>query len=69
MFLVQDPNNRAKCAVFFRKCLDFLDEPDHLVLMLSIIIIMENFIYIYVLYLFSQVSSVIFFSHLIEVWG
>ncbi|KAF2297405.1 hypothetical protein GH714_023190 [Hevea brasiliensis] len=25
------PNNRAKCASFFRKCLDFLDEPDHLV--------------------------------------
>ncbi|KAE8701858.1 Detected protein of unknown function [Hibiscus syriacus] len=24
-------NNRAKCANFFKKCLDFLDEPDHLV--------------------------------------
>ncbi|KAK9270762.1 hypothetical protein L1049_026345 [Liquidambar formosana] len=24
-------NNRAKCASFFKKCLDFLDEPDHLV--------------------------------------
>ncbi|XVF30015.1 hypothetical protein REPUB_Repub16aG0020700 [Reevesia pubescens] len=24
-------NNRAKCARFFKKCLDFLDEPDHLV--------------------------------------
>ncbi|XP_022773517.1 uncharacterized protein LOC111315777 isoform X2 [Durio zibethinus] len=24
-------NNRAKCAKFFKKCLDFLDEPDHLV--------------------------------------
>ncbi|XP_022773518.1 uncharacterized protein LOC111315777 isoform X3 [Durio zibethinus] len=23
-------NNRAKCAKFFKKCLDFLDEPDHL---------------------------------------
>ncbi|KAF5749330.1 hypothetical protein HS088_TW04G01298 [Tripterygium wilfordii] len=26
------PNDRAKCAVFFKKCLQFLDEPDHLVL-------------------------------------
>lgn len=25
------PNNRAKCAAFFQKCLDFLDEPDQLV--------------------------------------
>ncbi|KAJ8760639.1 hypothetical protein K2173_015306 [Erythroxylum novogranatense] len=25
------PNNREKCASFFRKCLEFLDEPDHLV--------------------------------------
>ncbi|XP_010530159.1 PREDICTED: uncharacterized protein LOC104806788 [Tarenaya hassleriana] len=25
------PNDRAKCARFLRKCLDFLDEPDHLV--------------------------------------
>ncbi|KAB1212093.1 Erythroid differentiation-related factor 1 [Morella rubra] len=25
------PNNRARCVRFFRKCLDFLDEPDHLV--------------------------------------
>ncbi|OMO59516.1 Tetratricopeptide-like helical [Corchorus capsularis] len=24
-------SNRAKCAKFFKKCLDFLDEPDHLV--------------------------------------
>ncbi|XVF63291.1 hypothetical protein PTKIN_Ptkin09bG0076200 [Pterospermum kingtungense] len=24
-------NNQAKCAKFFKKCLDFLDEPDHLV--------------------------------------
>ncbi|XVE60779.1 hypothetical protein DITRI_Ditri05aG0154700 [Diplodiscus trichospermus] len=24
-------DNRAKCAKFFKKCLDFLDEPDHLV--------------------------------------
>ncbi|KAK8355172.1 hypothetical protein V6Z12_A05G269700 [Gossypium hirsutum] len=24
-------NNRAKCANFFKKCLEFLDEPDHLV--------------------------------------
>ncbi|XP_065881613.1 uncharacterized protein [Euphorbia lathyris] len=24
-------NNRAKCVRFFRKCLEFLDEPDHLV--------------------------------------
>ncbi|XP_039024513.1 uncharacterized protein LOC120157476 isoform X2 [Hibiscus syriacus] len=24
-------NNRAKCANFFKKCLDLLDEPDHLV--------------------------------------
>lgn len=24
-------NNPAKCAKFFKKCLDFLDEPDHLV--------------------------------------
>ncbi|GAV66050.1 hypothetical protein CFOL_v3_09561 [Cephalotus follicularis] len=26
------PNNKAKCARFFRKCLEFLDELDHLVL-------------------------------------
>ncbi|XP_057974865.1 uncharacterized protein LOC131162427 [Malania oleifera] len=25
------PNSKAKCAVFFKKCLDFLDESDHLV--------------------------------------
>lgn len=25
------PNNRARCVRFFRQCLDFLDEPDHLV--------------------------------------
>ncbi|KAG8378408.1 hypothetical protein BUALT_Bualt08G0134300 [Buddleja alternifolia] len=25
------PNNRARCARFFQKCLSFLDEPDHLV--------------------------------------
>ncbi|WOG81916.1 hypothetical protein DCAR_0101072 [Daucus carota subsp. sativus] len=25
------PADRARCASFFRKCLDFLDEPDHLV--------------------------------------
>ncbi|PIN01718.1 hypothetical protein CDL12_25775 [Handroanthus impetiginosus] len=25
------PNNRARCAGFFQKCLNFLDEPDHLV--------------------------------------
>ncbi|KAM3712015.1 hypothetical protein ACB098_01G152400 [Castanea mollissima] len=25
------PNNRARCVRFFRKCLDFLDEPNHLV--------------------------------------
>ncbi|KAJ7973929.1 Erythroid differentiation-related factor 1 [Quillaja saponaria] len=24
------PNNRARCVRFFKKCLDFLDEPDHL---------------------------------------
>ncbi|XP_057490656.1 uncharacterized protein LOC130776439 [Actinidia eriantha] len=26
------PNNRARCARFFRKCLDFVDDPDHLVI-------------------------------------
>uniref|UniRef100_A0A5B7A8Y3 Uncharacterized protein n=1 Tax=Davidia involucrata TaxID=16924 RepID=A0A5B7A8Y3_DAVIN len=25
------PNSRARCARFFKNCLDFLDEPDHLV--------------------------------------
>ncbi|KDP43363.1 hypothetical protein JCGZ_25468 [Jatropha curcas] len=25
------PNNRTKCARFFRKCLEYLDDPDHLV--------------------------------------
>lgn len=25
------PKNRAKCARFFKKCFDFLDEPDHMV--------------------------------------
>ncbi|MCL7039795.1 hypothetical protein MKW94_025901 [Papaver nudicaule] len=29
------PNSRAKCANFFRKCLDFLDEQDHLVVRAS----------------------------------
>ncbi|XP_047341458.1 uncharacterized protein LOC124945125 [Impatiens glandulifera] len=29
--LSMSPNNRTRCAMFFRKCLDFLDEPDHLV--------------------------------------
>ncbi|KAA8546313.1 hypothetical protein F0562_002948 [Nyssa sinensis] len=29
--LSMSPNNRARCARFFKKCLDFLDEPDHLV--------------------------------------
>ncbi|XP_059630898.1 uncharacterized protein LOC132273833 isoform X2 [Cornus florida] len=28
-------NNRAKCARFFKDCLDFLDEPDHLVVRAS----------------------------------
>lgn len=27
----QVPKNMAKCARFFQKCLEFLDEPDHLV--------------------------------------
>lgn len=31
MFLLQAPDNRAKCAKFFKKCLDFLREHDHLV--------------------------------------
>ncbi|XP_047342228.1 uncharacterized protein LOC124945778 [Impatiens glandulifera] len=30
--LSMSPNNRARCAMFFRKCLDFLDDPDYLVL-------------------------------------
>ncbi|CAN0928276.1 Erythroid differentiation-related factor 1 [Linum grandiflorum] len=29
------PNRRAKCARFFRKCLEFLEEPDHLVVRAS----------------------------------
>lgn len=29
--LSMSPNNRARCARFFKKCLDLLDEPDHLV--------------------------------------
>lgn len=29
--LSMSPNNRARCARFFKKCLNFLDEPDHLV--------------------------------------
>lgn len=33
--MVQASNNPAKCAKFFKKCLDFLDEPDHLVNMFS----------------------------------
>lgn len=28
---MHSPNSRARCARFFKKCLDFLDEPDHLV--------------------------------------
>ncbi|GJN17016.1 hypothetical protein PR202_gb04054 [Eleusine coracana subsp. coracana] len=31
MSLSKVPSNRAKCAKFFRKCLDFLSEQDHLV--------------------------------------
>ncbi|XAR62665.1 hypothetical protein NMG60_11017511 [Bertholletia excelsa] len=29
--LSMSPNNKARCARFFKKCIDFLDEPDHLV--------------------------------------
>ncbi|CAK9155475.1 unnamed protein product [Ilex paraguariensis] len=29
--LSMSPNNRARCAKFFKKCLNILDEPDHLV--------------------------------------
>ncbi|KAF3661618.1 putative subtilisin-like protease-like [Capsicum annuum] len=29
--LSMSPENKSRCASFFRKCLDFLDEPDHLV--------------------------------------
>lgn len=29
--LSMSPQNRARCAKFFKKCLDFLDQPDHLV--------------------------------------
>ncbi|KAB5512602.1 hypothetical protein DKX38_029630 [Salix brachista] len=29
------PNNRAKCARFFQQCLEFLDDPDHLVVRAS----------------------------------
>lgn len=29
--LSMNPSNKVKCARFFKKCLDFLDEPDHLV--------------------------------------
>lgn len=32
--LLQNPSNKVKCARFFKKCLDFLDEPDHLVMIL-----------------------------------
>lgn len=32
--LQQAPNNVAKCAKFFRKCLELLDEPNHLVAVL-----------------------------------
>ena len=31
IYALQVPSNRAKCAKFFRKCLDFLSEQDHLV--------------------------------------
>lgn len=30
-FSFQAPDNRAKCAKFIKKCLEFLEEPDHLV--------------------------------------
>ena len=30
-FLLQSPHNRARCARFLKKCLDFLDQPDQLV--------------------------------------
>lgn len=33
--LLQNPSNKVKCARFFKKCLDFLDEPDHLVMISS----------------------------------
>ncbi|KAA8538631.1 hypothetical protein F0562_028175 [Nyssa sinensis] len=29
--LSMSPNNRVRCARFLKKCIDFLDEPDHLV--------------------------------------
>ncbi|KAF6165316.1 hypothetical protein GIB67_042732 [Kingdonia uniflora] len=33
--LFMAPSSRAKCERFFKKCLDFLDEQDHLVLRVS----------------------------------
>lgn len=32
LICLQVPSNRAKCAKFFRKCLDFLSKQDHLVI-------------------------------------
>jgi hypothetical protein len=34
IYAFQVPSNKAKCAQFFRKCLDFLTEQDHLVFFL-----------------------------------
>lgn len=34
MVILQAPDKMAKCARFFEQCLDFLDEPNHLVLKL-----------------------------------
>lgn len=31
IYTFQVPSNKAKCAKFFRKCLEFLSEQDHLV--------------------------------------
>lgn len=42
IWLLQASDNSAKCAKFFKNCLDFLREQDHLVSFLSVII--PNFI-------------------------
>lgn len=30
-FSLQAPDNRARCAKFIKQCLEFLEEPDHMV--------------------------------------
>jgi hypothetical protein len=46
MSLSKVPSNRAKCAKFFKKCLDFLSEQDHLVFLfiMSLFISLQFFL-------------------------